>query len=161
VALTRFAADNGGFYDTAEDAERLVARPADPTDNATPSGLSATAAALTAYAALRGAESYRSAAEAALATVAPMVARHARFTGYAAAVGESLLSGPYRSVIRCCARPTGTRLRARWWSPGSPTSPAYRCWPIARPPTGPPPPTCAVASSATDRSPPSRSWSLR
>ena len=29
----------GGFYDTADDAERLVARPADPTDNATPSGL--------------------------------------------------------------------------------------------------------------------------
>jgi uncharacterized protein len=99
VALTRFAADNGGFYDTAEDAERLVARPADPTDNATPSGLSATAAALTAYAALRGAESYRSAAEAALATVAPMVARHARFTGYAAAVGESLLSGPYEIAV--------------------------------------------------------------
>jgi hypothetical protein len=28
---------DGGFYDTADDAERLH-RPADPTDNATPSG---------------------------------------------------------------------------------------------------------------------------
>ncbi|WJK42461.1 thioredoxin domain-containing protein [Solwaraspora sp. WMMA2056] len=99
VALTRFAADNGGFYDTADDAERLVTRPADPTDNATPSGLSATAAALTTYAALRGAPRYRAAAEAALATVAPVVARHARFTGYAAAVGEALLAGPYEIAV--------------------------------------------------------------
>ena len=29
---------SGGFYDTADDAEQLVTRPADPTDNATPSG---------------------------------------------------------------------------------------------------------------------------
>ncbi|WFE24954.1 thioredoxin domain-containing protein [Solwaraspora sp. WMMD791] len=99
VALTRFSADNGGFYDTADDAERLVTRPADPTDNATPSGLSATAAALTTYAALRGAPQYRAAAEAALATVAPVVARHARFTGYAAAVGEALLAGPYEIAV--------------------------------------------------------------
>lgn len=109
VALARFAADNGGFYDTADDAEQLVARPADPTDNATASGLSATAAALTWYAALRGAPQYRDAAEAALATVAPVVARHARFTGYAAAVGEALLSGPYEIAV-VTEDPTGDPL---------------------------------------------------
>ncbi|MFY1636066.1 thioredoxin domain-containing protein [Solwaraspora sp. WMMB335] len=99
VATDRFASGNGGFFDTADDAERLVARPADPTDNATPSGLSSMAAALTAYAALRGSPRHRAAAEAALATVAPIVARHARFTGYAAAVGEALLSGPYEIAV--------------------------------------------------------------
>ncbi len=36
--LDRFADGTGGFYDTADDAERLFQRPQDPTDNATPSG---------------------------------------------------------------------------------------------------------------------------
>ena len=35
-ALDRFRADDGGFYDTADDAEALVARPRDPSDNASP-----------------------------------------------------------------------------------------------------------------------------
>ncbi|MGN9774214.1 thioredoxin domain-containing protein [Micromonospora sp. H33] len=99
VALERFAAPDGGFYDTADDAERLVTRPADPTDNASPSGRSAIVAALVAYAALTGENRYREAAEAALATVAPIVARHPRFTGYAATVGEALLSGPYEVAV--------------------------------------------------------------
>ncbi|MER7442163.1 thioredoxin domain-containing protein [Micromonospora avicenniae] len=99
VALERFAAPGGGFYDTADDAERLVTRPADPTDNATPSGRSAIVAALVTYGALTGAPRYREAAEVALATVAPIVARHARFTGYAAAVGEALVSGPYEIAV--------------------------------------------------------------
>ena len=38
AALTQFRADDGGFYDTADDAEALVARPRDPSDNASPSG---------------------------------------------------------------------------------------------------------------------------
>ena len=99
TALARFAAGNGGFYDTADDAERLVARPADPTDNATPSGLSSMVAALVAYAALAGQPRYREAAELALATVAPLIERYPRFAGYAAAVGEALLSGPYEIAI--------------------------------------------------------------
>ncbi|WBB72746.1 thioredoxin domain-containing protein [Micromonospora sp. WMMD1128] len=99
VALARFAAPDGAFYDTADDAERLVTRPADPTDNATPSGRSAIVAALVAYAALTGETRYREAAEATLSTVAPIVDRHARFTGYAATVGEALLSGPYEIAV--------------------------------------------------------------
>ena len=43
---TTSAADDGGFHDTADDAEALVARPRDPSDNASPSGLSATVHAL-------------------------------------------------------------------------------------------------------------------
>ena len=99
AALAHFGTGAGGFYDTADDAERLVTRPADPTDNATPSGLSTVVAALVTYAALTGQPRYREAAEAALATIAPIVAGHPRFTGYAAAVGEALLSGPYEIAV--------------------------------------------------------------
>lgn len=99
VALARFAGPDGAFYDTADDAERLVTRPADPTDNATPSGRSAIVAALVAYAALTGETRYREAAGKTLETVAPIVDRHARFTGYAATVGEALLSGPYEIAV--------------------------------------------------------------
>jgi uncharacterized protein YyaL (SSP411 family) len=111
VALAHFAAPDGSFYDTADDAEQLVARPADPTDNATPSGRSAIAAALVAYAALTGQPRYRTAAEAAVGTIAPIVARHARFAGYACAVGEALLSGPYEIAIATDA-PESEPLRA-------------------------------------------------
>ncbi len=70
TALERFAADDGGFFDTADDAEALVARPRDPSDNASPAGLSAMVHALSTYAALTGSGRHRDAAEAALATVA-------------------------------------------------------------------------------------------
>ena len=49
-ALDRFRADDGGFFDTAADAEALVARPRDPSDNASPSGTSAMVHALVAAA---------------------------------------------------------------------------------------------------------------
>jgi hypothetical protein len=111
TALARFGTGQGGFYDTADDAEELISRPADPTDNATPSGLSAVVAALVTYSALTGEPSYRKAAETALGTVAPIVARHARFTGYAAAVGEALLSGPYEIAV-VTAEPAGDPLLA-------------------------------------------------
>jgi hypothetical protein len=99
VALARFGSGKGGFYDTADDAEQLVARPADPTDNATPSGLAAVAAALVAYSALAGTTEHRAAADAALQTVAPLISSHPRFAGYAAAVAEALVSGPYEIAV--------------------------------------------------------------
>jgi uncharacterized protein len=99
TVFSRFTDADGGFFDTADDAERLITRPADPTDNATPSGLSATAAALVSYAALTGSAPYREAAEQALSTVAAVAATHGRFTGYACAVGEALLSGPYEVAV--------------------------------------------------------------
>jgi len=112
AALAHFPTGSGGFYDTADDAERLVTRPADPTDNATPSGLSALAAALTSYTALRGEPRYQEVAAAALGTVAPIVGQHARFSGYAAATGEALLSGPYEIAIVTDDDPAGDPLVA-------------------------------------------------
>ena len=52
VALTRFADGDGGFFDTADDAEALFSRPRDASDNAAPAGQSALAGALLGYAAL-------------------------------------------------------------------------------------------------------------
>jgi uncharacterized protein len=99
VVLHHFADGAGGFYDTADDAEALVRRPRDPTDNATPSGSSAAAGALLTYAALTGSEGHRLAADEALAVVAPVVPTYARFAGWAAAVGEALLAGPVEVAV--------------------------------------------------------------
>ena len=52
-ALAHFGADGGPFYDTGDDAEVLVRRPQDPTDNAAPSGSSALANALLAHGAIK------------------------------------------------------------------------------------------------------------
>jgi len=97
--LDHFSDGVGAFFDTADDAEVLVRRPQDLTDNATPSGSSAAAQALLSYAALTGSERCRAAAEAALATAVPLMSRHARFVGWAAAAGEALLAGPAEVAI--------------------------------------------------------------
>lgn len=66
TVLERFGDGEGGFYDTADDAERLFRRPQDPTDNATPSGQFAAAGALLSFSALTGSDRHREAARAAL-----------------------------------------------------------------------------------------------
>ncbi|MDP9435225.1 MAG: thioredoxin domain-containing protein, partial [Actinomycetota bacterium] len=76
VVLEHFADGQGGFYDTADDAEQLVRRPQDPTDGATPSGAAAAAHALLTYGAITGSDEHRRAAEEALAGHAPLFARH-------------------------------------------------------------------------------------
>ena len=99
TVLEHFPDGQGGFFDTADDAEALVRRPQDPTDNATPAGASAAAQALLTYAALTGSSAHREAAEQALATLTPLLGRHARFAGWAAAAGEALLAGPAEVVV--------------------------------------------------------------
>ncbi|MDP9239390.1 MAG: hypothetical protein M3O55_01955, partial [Actinomycetota bacterium] len=99
TVLEQFRDGAGGFYDTADDAEALVRRPRDPTDNATPSGASAVAGALVTSAALTGDARHREAAEAALARVSTIVERHPRFAGWAAAVGEALVAGPLQVAV--------------------------------------------------------------
>jgi uncharacterized protein YyaL (SSP411 family) len=99
VILTQFPDGSGGFFDTADDAEQLVRRPQDPTDGPAPSGAAAAAGALLSYAALTGSDRHRSAAEDCLATLAPLFSRHARFAGWACAVGEALLAGPAEVVV--------------------------------------------------------------
>jgi uncharacterized protein YyaL (SSP411 family) len=120
AARVHFTDGGAGFHDTADDAERLIARPADPTDNATPSGLSSLAAALVRYTALTGEPAYREFAERALETVAPLMVGQPRYAGYACAVAEALLSGPYEIAI---VEPTGpsalTEVARRYAPPGA------------------------------------------
>ncbi|MEU4699653.1 thioredoxin domain-containing protein [Nonomuraea dietziae] len=99
VVLDRFADGRGGFFDTADDAERLFQRPQDPADNATPSGQFAAAGALLSYAALTGSSRHRQAAEAALGTVSVLATGHARFAGWGLAVARAALAGPVEVAV--------------------------------------------------------------
>ncbi|TDU91433.1 hypothetical protein EV138_5039 [Kribbella voronezhensis] len=96
--IEHFVAD-GIFYDTAADAEALVWRPKDPTDNASPSGVSLAAEALTTLASLTGSARYETAAEQALTASAALAARAPRFAGRALAVAETLAAGPLEIAI--------------------------------------------------------------
>ncbi|WP_164992304.1 thioredoxin domain-containing protein [Streptomyces sp. L2] len=98
--LARFTdPDTGSLYDTASDAERLIRRPQDPTDNAAPSGWSAAAGALLSYAAHTGSEPHRAAAERALGVVKALGPRVPRFIGWGLAVAEALLDGPREIAV--------------------------------------------------------------
>ncbi len=99
VALARFADGTGGFYDTADDAERLVRRPRDPADNATPSGASALAGALLGYSALTGSTRHREAAAAAVGAVAGIAIAQPRFFGWTLAVAVGLADGPVQVAV--------------------------------------------------------------
>ena len=76
VALGSFGDGQGGFFDTAADDEPLIFRPADPADNATPSGTFAVAGALLSYSALAGSARHREAAGAALGVLPGIAARY-------------------------------------------------------------------------------------
>ncbi|WP_371102954.1 thioredoxin domain-containing protein, partial [Streptomyces sp. PU_AKi4] len=89
--LARFTdPGSGALYDTASDAERLIRRPQDPTDNAAPSGWTAAAGALLGYAAHTGSEPHRTAAERALGVVKALGPRVPRFIGWGLAVAEAV-----------------------------------------------------------------------
>jgi uncharacterized protein YyaL (SSP411 family) len=74
--LERFVDPEGGFFDTATDHERLVTRPKDIQDNATPSGGAVSTYVLLRLAAFTGDTRYRDAAERSLATVTAYTARY-------------------------------------------------------------------------------------
>jgi uncharacterized protein YyaL (SSP411 family) len=110
VALGSFGDGQGGFFDTADDDEPLIFRPADPADNATPSGTFAVAGALLSYAALAGSARHREAAEGALGVLPGIAARYSRAAGAGLAVAEAWLAGP--SEIAVVGDPRDDRTRA-------------------------------------------------
>jgi uncharacterized protein YyaL (SSP411 family) len=110
VALAAFGDGAGGFYDTAADGEPLIFRPADPADNATPSGAFAVAGALLSYSALAGSARHREAAAAALGVLPAIAARYPRAAGMGLAVAEAWLAGP--AEIAVVGRPADERTRA-------------------------------------------------
>jgi uncharacterized protein len=99
VVLDEFRDESGLFYDTAGDAETLIFRPADPTDNATPGGTSAAAGVLLTYAALTGSGRHREAAEQALHFTGALAEKAPRFAGWGLAVAEALADGPREVAI--------------------------------------------------------------
>ncbi len=74
--LLHFGDPAGGFHDTADDAEQLVARPRSLEDNAVPSGGAMAATVLLRLAALTGEGRYVDAAEAAIGVVGGAVATY-------------------------------------------------------------------------------------
>ncbi len=84
TALARFRAPDGGFYDTADDHEPLIARPRGLQDNATPAGSSLIARGLLQLAAYTGNPDYADAAYASLKLLT------AALREYPQAFGEAL-----------------------------------------------------------------------
>ncbi|MFD9805551.1 thioredoxin domain-containing protein [[Kitasatospora] papulosa] len=99
IVLQHFTGEKGQLFDTADDAEQLIRRPQDPTDNATPAGWTAAAGALLSYAAHTGSEAHRAAAEGALGVVGALGPKAPRFIGWGLAVAEALLDGPREVAV--------------------------------------------------------------
>jgi len=123
ITLEHFAdAENAGrWYDTADDAEALMVRPADPLDGATPSGASLIAEALQLAAHLapaRRADAYASAAEATLAGAGAILARLARSGGHWLAVAEAAVRGPIQIAVACDTVGSELLAAARAMAPG-------------------------------------------
>lgn len=103
-ALARFEdpSEPGSWFDTADDAESLVARPRDPVDGATPSGASSVAEALLTATALTEHESsqrYSHAAANALARISILFDRAPRAAGHWLAVAEASVHGPIQVAV--------------------------------------------------------------
>ena len=113
LILARFSAPDGGFHDTADDAEPLVARPRGLQDNALPSGGAMATLVLLRLAALTGEGRYRDAAERALAPMAAIAAQHP--TGFA----QWLLALQLASDADRSRSPSSATLRQRTPRPSS------------------------------------------
>ena len=159
--LARFADPAGGFFDTADDHERLVTRPKDVQDNAVPSGNAMASPVLLRLAAWTGEARYRDAARTGAA--------HGRAVRRAlpdrvrpVAVGDGPRARAGRRG-RDRRRPDDPATRgarsprsARGFRPnqvvavggGSGGAPSCRCWPTGSPSTAGRPPTSAAGSPA-------------
>jgi hypothetical protein len=99
TALALFAAADGGFYDTATDAEPLLTRPRDARDIASPSGLSSMIHALLTAHALTGEARFRDAAEAAIANATGLMTQDPLFAGWSLAAAATVVDGPLEVAI--------------------------------------------------------------
>ncbi|OBI17826.1 hypothetical protein A5712_23040 [Mycobacterium sp. E2327] len=123
TALRHFADPQrpGRWFDTADDAEQLVLRPADPLDGATPSGASSiTEALLTAAHLVDGerAERYLRAAGQALAAHSLLLERAPRSAGHWLAVAEAAVRGPLQIAVACDPSRSALLAEARRLAPG-------------------------------------------
>jgi hypothetical protein len=90
----------GGFFDTRDDHERLLLRPKDIQDNATPSGNSLAAIALLRLAALDGDGEGANRAEQMLATIQEMAVRYpTAFSKWLCAIDQMLIPGAQLVIL--------------------------------------------------------------
>jgi uncharacterized protein YyaL (SSP411 family) len=123
IALAHFADPDrpGRWFDTADDAEQLMLRPADPYDGATPSGASSVAEALLTAAHLSGgarADRYLQAAADALQAHSVLLARAPRSAGHWLAVAEAGVRGPLQIAVACADQGSSLLADARRLAPG-------------------------------------------
>jgi uncharacterized protein len=123
TALAHFADPDrpGRWFDSADDAERLMVRPSDPIDGATPSGASSIAEALLTAAHLVGPDrsgKYSEAAADTLLAHSPLLARAARSAGHWLAVGEAAVRGPLQIAVACDPADSPLLVAARRLAPG-------------------------------------------
>ncbi len=123
LALDHFADPDrpGRWFDTADDAERLMVRPADPLDGATPAGASLIAEALLTIAHIVDGDQaarYGEAAEATLRAHSPLLARAPRSAGHWLAVAEAAVRGPLQVAVASEDPAAELLLAARRLAPG-------------------------------------------
>jgi uncharacterized protein YyaL (SSP411 family) len=121
TAMAQFADPDfpGRWFDTAADAERLVLRPADPVDGATPSGASlVTEALMTAGHLAPDGERYRRAAEQSLAAHTLLLARAPRGASHWLALAEAAVRGPLQIAVACDPADSELLAEARALAPG-------------------------------------------
>jgi uncharacterized protein len=88
-------ADTGTFYDTSRDAEKLVSRPHDPTDNAIPSGTSLAVDLLLRLANYDDNQAHRDLASRVMNSLAGVITR------YPSAFGHLLGDAEYAETFAC------------------------------------------------------------
>jgi hypothetical protein len=118
TALDHFADGGGRWFDTADDAEALVLRPADPLDGATPSGAALITEALQLAAHLTSVPRYATAATDSLAASTSILAKAARSGGHWLAVAEAAVRGPLQIAVACDPDRSELLTAARALAPG-------------------------------------------
>ncbi|MFV0495396.1 thioredoxin domain-containing protein [Mycobacterium sp.] len=111
----------GRWFDTADDAEQLMLRPADPLDGTTPSGASSMADALLTAAHLADstrAERYLRLAGFTLDAHSALLARGPRAAGHWLAVAEAAVRGPLQVAVSCADPSSSLLADARRLAPG-------------------------------------------
>jgi uncharacterized protein YyaL (SSP411 family) len=99
LALAHFAAPDGGFFDTADDHETLIARPRSLQDNATPAGNSMMAKVLVILGAYTGDDRYEAAARAVLVKLVNAMEQYPSAFGEALNAADLLIRGIKEVVI--------------------------------------------------------------
>ncbi|WP_328360031.1 thioredoxin domain-containing protein [Mycobacterium sp. NBC_00419] len=123
LALRHFADPDrpGRWFDSADDAEALMVRPADPLDGATPAGASLIAEALLTIGHMVDgdwAARYGDAAAGTLLAHSPLLAKAPRSAGHWLAVAEAAVRGPLQVAVSCESPDSALLAAARQVAPG-------------------------------------------